>query len=202
MPDHFAIGLNGDPLCNQIFLDHFNQIVALDIFRGRSRRDTLWVEVWLSAELIDPLGEKVEMLLLLFRVLSELFFNRLTGEASRASGVEFIAEYANDLRRHSMVQDRDVVLNLSLIVLCEDRKSTRLNSSHEWISYAVFCLKKKNTTDVGLLNVPGLSVALAMNTLPSRSIAMSLPHVTVIFTSGLSSASMVASPLMLTIAVP
>src|SRR5438105_7398368 len=26
----------------------------------------------------------------------------------------------------------------------EDRKSTRLNSSHEWISYAVFCLKKKN----------------------------------------------------------
>src|SRR5207247_4386337 len=26
----------------------------------------------------------------------------------------------------------------------KDRKSTRLNSSHEWISYAVFCLKKKN----------------------------------------------------------
>ena len=25
-----------------------------------------------------------------------------------------------------------------------DRKSTRLNSSHEQISYAVFCLKKKN----------------------------------------------------------
>src|SRR5207247_11262278 len=24
-----------------------------------------------------------------------------------------------------------------------DRKSTRLNSSHEWSSYAVFCLKKK-----------------------------------------------------------
>src|SRR5690348_18131542 len=27
-----------------------------------------------------------------------------------------------------------------------DRKSTRLNSSHPSISYAVFCLKKKNTT--------------------------------------------------------
>src|SRR5687768_17753322 len=26
----------------------------------------------------------------------------------------------------------------------EDRKSTRLNSSHGYISYAVFCLKKKN----------------------------------------------------------
>src|SRR6266536_1447777 len=29
--------------------------------------------------------------------------------------------------------------------LSRDRKSTRLNSSHEWISYAVFCLKKKNS---------------------------------------------------------
>src|SRR2546427_2283741 len=30
-----------------------------------------------------------------------------------------------------------------------DRKSTRLNSSHSQISYAVFCLKKKMTTSVG-----------------------------------------------------
>src|SRR3712207_7753254 len=29
---------------------------------------------------------------------------------------------------------------------CGDRKSTRLNSSHANISYAVFCLKKKNET--------------------------------------------------------
>src|SRR5438874_10093874 len=30
-----------------------------------------------------------------------------------------------------------------------DRKSTRLNSSHVEISYAVFCLKKKNADDDG-----------------------------------------------------
>src|SRR5437867_6823127 len=30
-----------------------------------------------------------------------------------------------------------------------DRKSTRLNSSHRTISYAVFCLKKKNNKAVG-----------------------------------------------------
>src|SRR2546427_8850827 len=30
----------------------------------------------------------------------------------------------------------------------QDRKSTRLNSSHSQISYAVFCLKKKNTKNV------------------------------------------------------
>src|SRR2546429_6726687 len=29
-----------------------------------------------------------------------------------------------------------------------DRKSTRLNSSHGYISYAVFCLKKKNKIDI------------------------------------------------------
>src|SRR2546429_5200179 len=31
-----------------------------------------------------------------------------------------------------------------------DRKSTRLNSSHGYISYAVFCLKKKNKPSIHL----------------------------------------------------
>src|SRR5256885_11675162 len=35
-----------------------------------------------------------------------------------------------------------------LPVLHIDRKSTRLNSSHLVISYAVFCLKKKNITTI------------------------------------------------------
>src|SRR5437879_10832166 len=33
-----------------------------------------------------------------------------------------------------------------------DRKSTRLNSSHRCISYAVFCLKKKKNTDNTAVN--------------------------------------------------
>src|SRR2546422_3869391 len=32
---------------------------------------------------------------------------------------------------------------------CRDRKSTRLNSSHGYISYAVFCLKKKKDKEIG-----------------------------------------------------
>src|SRR2546429_3212887 len=35
--------------------------------------------------------------------------------------------------------------------LAIDRKSTRLNSSHGYISYAVFCLKKKKKTHVPLV---------------------------------------------------
>src|SRR2546422_5322595 len=33
-------------------------------------------------------------------------------------------------------------------VFRKDRKSTRLNSSHGYISYAVFCLKKKKNTEI------------------------------------------------------
>src|SRR5258708_25486591 len=42
-----------------------------------------------------------------------------------------------------------------------DRKSTRLNSSHQIISYAVFCLKKKNQrkTNANLMG-PSLSCGL------------------------------------------
>src|SRR3712207_9424615 len=36
-----------------------------------------------------------------------------------------------------------LTMHLSSILLFVDRKSTRLNSSHANISYAVFCLKKK-----------------------------------------------------------
>src|SRR5258708_17301046 len=43
-----------------------------------------------------------------------------------------------------------------------DRKSTRLNSSHQIISYAVFCLKKKNTSSHMALASPcPLQVACA-----------------------------------------
>src|SRR4051812_26068215 len=49
----------------------------------------------------------------------------------------------NDPRRTQGVA-ADVLL---IVYVGEDRKSTRLNSSHMSISYAVFCLKKKKTRD-------------------------------------------------------
>src|SRR2546430_7726550 len=41
----------------------------------------------------------------------------------------------------------------------EDRKSTRLISSHSQISYAVFCLKKKNIKTLFRVNETALSTA-------------------------------------------
>src|SRR3712207_6899713 len=43
---------------------------------------------------------------------------------------------------------------------CQDRKSTRLNSSHANISYAVFCLKKKKT-NIYMQNYKNKDVAIS-----------------------------------------
>src|SRR2546422_7681175 len=43
-------------------------------------------------------------------------------------------------------------------VLVRDRKSTRLNSSHGYISYAVFCLKKKTGFVLTTLALPGIYI--------------------------------------------
>src|SRR5687768_18331092 len=50
--------------------------------------------------------------------------------------------------RVGQIPRHGVNLKFAVEILSEkqgDRKSTRLNSSHGYISYAVFCLKKKNT---------------------------------------------------------
>src|SRR5258708_26425404 len=50
------------------------------------------------------------------------------------------------LRSHSFLSSRTFPMVLGMILEWKtglDRKSTRLNSSHQIISYAVFCLKKK-----------------------------------------------------------
>src|SRR5256885_11956871 len=52
-------------------------------------------------------------------------------------------------RSHLMRSVRDELPELThdgIDPVEQDRKSTRLNSSHLVISYAVFCLKKKNTS--------------------------------------------------------
>src|SRR5207248_11466475 len=53
---------------------------------------------------------------------------------------EFFIAYATNLIERE--PDR-AAENGSSLLLIGDRKSTRLNSSHRTISYAVFCLKKK-----------------------------------------------------------
>src|SRR3712207_7305214 len=54
---------------------------------------------------------------------------------------------ADERATHAEAEQVGLALARRLLDRVEDRKSTRLNSSHANISYAVFCLKKKiNTT--------------------------------------------------------
>src|SRR5690554_7073323 len=66
----------------------------------------------------------------------------------------FRSRTAGDNAMHALVGERsqsfkgvpyDDLRHCCLGFEVKDRKSTRLNSSHVRISYAVFCLKKKNT---------------------------------------------------------
>src|SRR2546427_2799473 len=51
--------------------------------------------------------------------------------------------------------------------LTQDRKSTRLNSSHSQISYAVFCLKKKKTAKTHPLAQRDVSAGLPLSHEPA-----------------------------------
>src|SRR3712207_7926976 len=57
---------------------------------------------------------------------------------------------------HEQVEDTQV--RLKTMSGCPDRKSTRLNSSHANISYAVFCLKKKKIKTRYKLNITQLKI--------------------------------------------
>src|SRR3712207_8000129 len=64
---------------------------------------------------------------------------RLRDESQRLAVVEERTRLARDLHD-------SVTQSLFSASMLADRKSTRLNSSHANISYAVFCLKKKKKT--------------------------------------------------------
>src|SRR5690606_40571644 len=84
----------------------------------------------------------------LFRSVREIIATRgklhnpVTGSGGMLIGT--VAEVGPDSPLGLRPGDR--VATLVSLTLTPDRKSTRLNSSHVKISYAVFCLKKKTQT--------------------------------------------------------
>src|SRR3712207_7141308 len=72
---------------------------------------------------------------------------RLAARRERALGEEMLAQLSKSAEAADAARPGDtsqrVGLAHRLLEEGEDRKSTRLNSSHANISYAVFCLKKK-----------------------------------------------------------
>src|SRR5206468_9234967 len=81
-----------------------------------------------------PAAQCRHLVLELYLRLSEASQELLEGVASEVSGIQL---------EHSRAADR-APGDQTVALESADRKSTRLNSSHDQISYAVFCLKKKN----------------------------------------------------------
>src|SRR3712207_7664880 len=85
-------------------------------------------------------------------------------------------EAVGDVALSLLGEERVPALDASVI----DRKSTRLNSSHANISYAVFCLKKKKShsgsivpTRTGMRTIMSTTVRLRINSLTISKLLLS-----------------------------
>src|SRR5258708_27561020 len=79
-----------------------------------------------------------------------LFRSRYIGD----KGVRDIGDAVHYLQTGPLASYERFGFGLFLVELKDsDRKSTRLNSSHQIISYAVFCLKKKKKTVLNIMRV-------------------------------------------------
>src|SRR5690348_18160802 len=89
-------------------------------FFSSRRRHTRWTGDWSSDVCSSDLGKSVE----------------------QKYGLDWVDEvfFSTPIRTN---EHGGSLLDSSTDVIIPDRKSTRLNSSHPSISYAVFCLKKK-----------------------------------------------------------
>src|SRR5258708_19770494 len=94
---------------------------------------------------------------------STLFpYTTLFRSKGRATGTWVTHKIQQVLNPSEMLMTMDEFEAEDLLdLVCQDRKSTRLNSSHQIISYAVFCLKKKknNTIKCHTLHTTTTSIA-------------------------------------------
>src|SRR5206468_10104185 len=84
----------------------------------------------------------LDLLLMLVRELNIPFIN-LSKYKIDAALKEIIPERIARLYQIIPLSMLEMTLTVAISDPLKDRKSTRLNSSHDQISYAVFCLKKK-----------------------------------------------------------
>src|SRR5206468_8134807 len=101
----------------------------------------------------DTLSQRLRELAFLNKGLKITLTDERTEKTAEFKFTGGIGEFVKHLNRgKSTLHDSpiymegkrgNVEIEIALAFHVEDRKSTRLNSSHDQISYAVFCLKKK-----------------------------------------------------------
>src|SRR3712207_8191612 len=101
----------------------FNDTATTEIYT-LSLHDALPI---LAFMLIDPLNRVIPFFAMRNPAINKIYANTIFGQVN-------------------ITIPHNITLFQGLKVIIIDRKSTRLNSSHANISYAVFCLKKKINT--------------------------------------------------------
>src|SRR5439155_16888645 len=129
--DFFVLTLTaGDELAKSV--DGMDYVIVLDVSGSMADDGKLLLSKDSIGAFIHELGDKDRFELMTFNVQPYLAFQQLRPAIGQAKE-EAIAFLATEQARGGTV----------LSPAMADRKSTRLNSSHVAISYAVFCLKKK-----------------------------------------------------------
>src|SRR5438270_11643535 len=119
-------------------------LTAIDV--GSAKTCALVAEItdaglrYRSHGIVDSLGSRKGMIVDLERAVGSI--QRAVEEAENGIGAPIERAIVGIAGSH--VRGVNSLGGISLGSRPRDRKSTRLNSSHSQISYAVFCLKKKN----------------------------------------------------------
>src|SRR2546429_7399246 len=114
------------------------------------------------------------MLKLLILIFFFFFFNDTATTEIYTLSLHDALPICHDCDAHDQAGGLPTPAPCAICHECRDRKSTRLNSSHGYISYAVFCLKKKKAT----LTPNALDHAIAVDSRCPFSTAASNPALT------------------------
>src|SRR5699024_12236822 len=109
-----------------------------------SLQEEFWIKNMVCSRCLKVIAQELQELGV--SVLS-LELGRLLVKAPTKTKIEIVDAVTTVLHTNNfeIVRNEEEMLveRIKIILIEQDRKSTRLNSSHVSISYAVFCLKKK-----------------------------------------------------------
>src|SRR3989440_8589879 len=131
-----------DALYQDRILPHVSRTFALTIPQLPPDLRTAVTSAYLLCRIADTIEDEPA----LSAAETFAFLQRFTAVVcGREQAASLARELEQRLSERTLPAERDLVRNMERVVrmTARDRKSTRLNSSHDQISYAVFCLKKK-----------------------------------------------------------
>src|SRR2546429_4264959 len=130
-----------------------DRIAGLGFLAGAQARETLDVSgLAVAPGFIDMMGQSEINVLIDNRVLSKVtqgVTTEVTGEGGSVAPLtdRLVMDDSDAMKKWHYREDWRDLDGYFVQLAKQDRKSTRLNSSHGYISYAVFCLKKKKPSN-------------------------------------------------------